>query len=411
MSAMNDVMLRARRGSREPVVTSVGYRVDAEVDWLVTGCTSALSDIEGALPARITERYGDGCLRLRFGNAVGTFDVPHLGKIETRSGKWTEEHFEQMLAELSDIAASLPFAGYESAALPYDRSIASRDDVLYHAFVYLRHILFERAPRHERLLPALEAIVREPHRQLIRRGRVVVLWNARRVGVATLRRIAEGSGEFVRIPGAPELARQLGGQVPANVLEQFVEYTLDTPENQFVRAFLVQAAGIVETMAHGAGNDRLGAAVRRDAKWMMAALAPYRRASIWNEVGATVHVPTASTVLGRRRGYCEVFRHSHKLRLATNLPLDRERITDLLEVKDIADLYELWCFFVVVDELRGLLGEAPIAEDRVTTTKNAVNGAVGIQGAVVVGCHGILQLEFFPIEGAGQALVLCTTPP
>lgn len=369
MTASAEVTLRARRSGAEPEKTVRGYRLDAEIDWLVTGPVNALGEIEAALPLRVTERYGDACMRLRFGNAVGRFEVPHLGQIETRSEKWTEEHFETMLAELTDIAVSLPFAGYESAALPYDRSIAARDDVLYHAFVYLRHILSDRAPRHERLLPALRAIVREPHRLLKRRRRVVDLWSARRVGVATLRRIAEGRGTFVQGGSAPALARQLVGRVPETVLEQYVEHTLDTPENRFVRAFLAQATGIIETIVRVVGDDRLGAAVRRDARWMTAALEPFRRAAIWEEVGDMVHVPAVSTVLQRRRGYRKVFRHSHQLRLAAKLPLDRERARDLLEVKDIADLYELWCYFVVVDELRRVLGEAPIAEDHVAATE------------------------------------------
>jgi len=42
-----------------------------------------------------------------------------------------------MLADLTDVAGGLPFTAGAATSLPYDRSIVSREDVLYHAFTYL----------------------------------------------------------------------------------------------------------------------------------------------------------------------------------------------------------------------------------------------------------------------------------
>ncbi len=68
-------------------------------------------------------------------------------------------------------------------------------------------------------------------------------------------------------------------------------------------------------------------------------------------------------MLQRRRGYRDVFRHFSLLRLATrHLPLSAHEARDLLEGKDIAALYEMWCYFRVVDVLRDLLGP-PLAAD------------------------------------------------
>jgi hypothetical protein len=90
---------------------------------------------------------------------------------------------------------------------------------------------------------------------------------------------------------------------------------------------------------------------------------PVLQHPLWSDVGPMIHFPAASTVLQRRRGYREVFQHFARLRLAARVPLAEKLVWNLLEAKDIAELYEVWCFFRVVPELKGLLAQwhkAPI---------------------------------------------------
>ena len=84
---------------------------------------------------------------------------------------------------------------------------------------------------------------------------------------------------------------------------------------------------------------------------MEASLMPIARHSMWEEVGRMVRIPFSSTVLQRRRGYRRVLQHFSRIRLAPMIPLDKEAIRDLLELKNIALLYELWTFFRIVHEL------------------------------------------------------------
>ena len=69
-----------------------------------------------------------------------------------------------------------------------------------------------------------------------------------------------------------------------------------------------------------------------------------------------VRIPFSSTVLQRRRGYRRVLQHFSRIRLAPMIPLDKEAMRDLLELKDIVTLYELWTFFRIVHELAVLEG-------------------------------------------------------
>lgn len=86
---------------------------------------------------------------------------------------------------------------------------------------------------------------------------------------------------------------------------------------------------------------------------------------LWIEVGPMVHLPTASKVLQGRRGYRELNRQFGKLQRATHIPLDESTAHDLLEAKDIAQLYEFWAYFVLARELKRRLGSTlrPIAHE------------------------------------------------
>ena len=125
----------------------------------------------GAKPTTIMRKYLFGNVvqsvpvigTLNAADAVGFVDLPHMGRIEVRSTKWNHEHFNRMLADLTRVASALPFTADAPTAIPFDRHIACRDEVLYHAFVYLRYVLSEAPSPDDRLMVALNVILNEPH--------------------------------------------------------------------------------------------------------------------------------------------------------------------------------------------------------------------------------------------------------
>jgi len=344
------------------------YVLQAEGAWIVEGPAAAIQAAQAAL-ADVSVPVTATALEVNFGNAVGLFRVPGLGRLDVVSGKWQHRHFEAMLADLMDEAGNLPFAAGAAAALPYDRSVAAREDVLYHAFVYLRRIVSDDdvASSDDRLLVALDHVLREPHRRFVRHREHVPLELAHRIDPGGLARLAAGQEELVSVRGTRAarlpLTGALRGHLPLRVEQVRVEATCDTPENRFVKAFLDQALGIVARVRQRTqqqGGVPAGAFARRirdDCERIERRLRPVRRHALWDEVGAMVHLPAGSTVLQRRRGYREVYRHFARLRLAARVPLAAEVVWDLLEARDIAELYELWCYFSLVRLLRDLLGD------------------------------------------------------
>ncbi len=350
--------------------------LDAEATWVVEGPSHEIDGVVADLGG-VCERVAETVVLLRFGNAVGRVDrAGALGALNVHSGKWTERDYDLMLEDLSRVTASLPFAPASPSSLPYERSELDARDVLYHAFVWLRHALLREQARE--LHDALAGVLRDPHRKLIREARVVPVELAGRVGGRALEDVASG-----RWPMTTEhkLGFAVGSKrvLPVSVAEDRARESIDTAENRFVRAFLDECAWVVDRVRQhlGRGETTLARRVRRDCDRLAEVLTAWRRAALWTEVGVMTHFPASSSVLQRRHEYRTVLRHHLMLRLGSRVPLDPDTVSRLLESKDIATLYELWATFAVLDEVTALLGP-PAESARVVTDHKGASVSWGL---------------------------------
>jgi hypothetical protein len=370
------VAIRAWKSGKHPELRDGRWQLRSERQWVLEGPRDKLADIEQLLPTRMWTRAGEGALVLNLVNSVGRLALPHVGApVDLRTGKLGEEDFQALLADLTRVATSLPFSAGDPASSPYMRGPAPQDEVLYHAFVYLRYILSDDAPTDDRLIPALELIQRAPYRRWQTERREVGIEALTRVDERTLFDLVTRAGAPARSPSlsaaGAALASRLGGQLPETVSERRIRATLDTPENRFVKAFIGQASGIIaRTRSEAEGRERNAFTDKLlgDCNRMDAALQPIVRHSMWEDVGTLTRIPFSSTVLQRRRGYRQVLRHFARIRLAPRIPLDRGEMRDLLELKDVALLYELWTFFRLADLVRELDGSPMRAAGTASTS-------------------------------------------
>ena len=388
--------------------TDRGYCLQSERKWVVEGDDQALTQIAHQLPSANRTWVGQQqrALILNLVNSVGVLELPHLGTLDLVTGKFGTDQFDAMLRQLTESATTLPFSANEAAAGRYSVSTAPRDEVLYHAFVYLRDILSDRAPDEVRLLPALEMIVREPHRLWRSHRRDVRIEAMTRVDAHTPLDLVTRPGMAVVAsslsPSGAKLAERLRWRLPEAVSERKIRPTADTAENRFVKAFIGQARTIIGRMRSAVSSRRPDVFRRnllRDCDRMEASLMPIARHSMWEEVGRMVRIPFSSTVLQRRRGYRRVLRHFSRIRLAPTIPLDKDGMRDLLELKNIALLYELWTFFRLVDEISALLGSPPVRSGRPTSDLFQTAFAAGGSFEWDAGVHLVYNQRFSRSRG------------
>ena len=350
---------------------SGALRLQAEVTYTVVGEPGELDALFDGLPPKVGQRRAARVLQLAFINAVGRFELPHLGAVDVRTGKFGEDDFAAMLTQLADEFAALPL---DAGSLAHDAFERGETAALprYLAFLYLRHITSDDAPDRQRLLPALQVILRHPHRRLVREPRWVPLERTHHVDPGRLAQLLTPRAGLARSTSKLPLATTLQGHLPSHAEESAPRTDLDVPENRFIRHFLDHAQALVRTF-RALAPTRSTSFRRRleaDCDHIARALDPVDRHPLWRELSPLRRLPLESTVLQRARGYKDILGHYLRLRQGPRIPLDPATAAELLELKNIATLYELWTFFAVYKTLRGILGDPT----RVGTPKSDDNG-------------------------------------
>lgn len=281
------------------------------------------------------------------------------------------DFFEALLEDLIKRSASLPFHVTQPTAFAADESSEAPTAI----FVY--HFLRQYAPE---IQMALETIINHPYRTLIDEDDLIPLPQAMQVESSELINILRQPQFLVRSSQSFPITRLLNGHAPTQLWQHRAEETLDTPPNRFAKQFLSELAD---------WSIRLG-----ELGWLIPHLptleairdelvyAQYQ--PFWTEIGSLVRFPAESQVLLKRRGYREwtqLWRRFHQARL----PVWRQ-IEEAIDARDIATLYEIWCFFALVDRIGDTL-EVGIVERRWQLDLSDEQG-LGYKSQVVFGQTG-----------------------
>ena len=273
-------------------------------------------------------------------------DLPPL-VVEVLSKKFPEpvEHlsfFRALLDDLVERCIQLPFA----FASPTVHAVVESPVPPSPLFVF--HFLRQHE---EALKEALTTVLQSPHRELRGEESLVPIGQVTSVGPWEIDWIVNHPADWAKAPHLP-VAKHLGGYAPSRVPQEQSAETLDTPPNRFVRYFieeLLRWLGSPSITRCGSGLQ----AIRSFLEWAS-------RCPMFDEIGQMTRFPVEAQVLLRRPGYREL------LQLWRLFNVARQPFFGLLQEaidsRNIATLYEFWCFFA----LTGLVAEAFGAEPSIT---------------------------------------------
>lgn len=203
---------------------------------------------------------------------------------------------------------------------------------------------------------ALTYVVAHPHRQLVRETRMTPVERIRRPSTATRRALMRGSGQ-----GAWEKTDGIGRHRSKLPASQPYE-TLDSAENRWLYLQLVHATSSLARLRHdftasqrprpGSKPSPRALAIAEELAGMEATLAPFLTLSPFAEASASVPQSFTSLTLQGRPGYREAYQAL--LRLNMSLTVTGEALS--IPIRDLSELYEIWCFLAVVSRVSEVLG-------------------------------------------------------
>jgi predicted component of viral defense system (DUF524 family) len=322
------------------------YRLVAEID--------VAEEIEVRINRQPVQKDLDGAFwSFDFQNQIGksTIEVSEKGQplpplvVEVLSNKFPTPHshlafYRTLLEDLVERSTRLPFT-FEALT---GHVVEEAPQPPAPLFVY--HFLRQHQ---ERLSDALETILHDPHRALYEEEAIVPLARVNTVDAEVIDWILGHSQEWVRAPCVP-VARHLQGYAPMEVWQRRAEETFDTAPNRFVRHFV---KGLAQWLAH----PEL-ARFSDDLIQARGAVETVQNTPLFDQVGEMRRFSTESQVLLKRDGYRELLQLWRLFNLARRPffgPLQ-----EAIDSRDIATLYEFWCFFALAEWLQAELGPATL---------------------------------------------------
>ena len=310
------------------------------------------------------EMLGEDQALLHFGNFVG---VAELGgrRLAVRSRRLASDQIDAMLDGIERRSAALPFSAASPVAATYRRDLAASPDVPYHAYAHLRDGMRALGP-HD-LPSAIGRILAHPHEQLIRGDPMPrPIGSVDRVDPDLFERVLTHPERLrvvdpARRIAASAVATALRNRLPETVDVRDPATSYDTLPNRFVLTAIDAAIRVARQFIAAAQRRRLPSMATNvsEAELYARRLERWRRHRIFDGLTPAREVPLHSTVLRGRPGYRELTRWYVDL-LATTRTGDRLGIGPLLELRDAAEIYELWCFFEVLAAVVRVLQVSPV---------------------------------------------------
>lgn len=286
------------------------------------------------------------------GNKCGTF------QIEVRSSKATYRNdYQYMLESITEYCTDLLMQHTSPVVQNFTQNYSAEPETVYQRFAFIKSIIDS-----EDFNDAVHRIISDPVTEWCEIEEDTDIRRIRKPGGAGLRQIASGRNR-IKIPDGHYLKNILD-DVPARIsLSRKIE-TADTSENRFVKHALEVFSGfcsMVRSMLSSAGRESFrtySEALRLEEK-----LDQILNHSLFRQISKPSTLPLNSPVLQRKEGYREILRAWLMFDLAAKLIWSGGDDVYKAGKRDVAQLYEYWLFFRLLEILKDIFDIEPDSTD------------------------------------------------
>lgn len=222
----------------------------------------------------------------------------------------------------------------------------------------------------EHLERALDQVAAQPHVQLVRERQMRAPERIKRPSSSVRRALVRSQGE------GPWVRSALGSRHRSRLPAEVPQETLDTPEHRWLAAQLRGAVtSLAELRRHVLSRSDAGTISKRasaidvELRGMEERLSPFLQRSPLAEALNMTEGAFSSLALLGRPGYREAYQSLMRLRMSTHVGGEALQ----LPIRDLADLYEIWCFVAVVALVAEVLGVTVDARQLVKIEDNGIH--------------------------------------
>ncbi|MCZ8382247.1 DUF2357 domain-containing protein [Mycobacterium sp. CPCC 205372] len=302
--------------------------------------------------------------RLRPGQAVGRLRIQVVDCATKLAGSADvdvlavkldhETEYRQMLTDVSSLAAEAVLQGFAPSLVDLAPSELPAE------LLYLRFAMIAAYLQDSLFGAAIARVTSQPHRTWVSEEEVRPIGSPFPAGAAFHRAVRAPGRRVPWAGGSSTLA-----SLPAALTRNRTEASVDNSANQFVKFALERWRTVALELLDGlslasrkieSGPLRRGQQIATD---VGAQLDEYLAHPLFRDVSPLRRMPTSDQVLLKRAGYREIFRTFAVTESGPTVRIDRGDMTDVFAAsqRNIATLYEFWCFLALVDSLGRVCGE------------------------------------------------------
>lgn len=265
-----------------------------------------------------------------------------------------ETEYRQMLTDISAFAAEAALQGFAPSLLDLTPSELPAE------LLYLRFAMIAAYLQDPGFEAAIARVTSQPHRTWLSEQEIRPVGSPFPSGAA-FRRAIRAPGRRVPWKGGPAALTSL----PAALSRDRTEASVDNSANQFIKFALERwravATELLDMLSRSSQKVETGPLRRgrQTASDVAAQLDEYLAHPLFREVSSLRRMPTSDQVLLKRAGYREIYRTFAMTELGPTVRIDRGELSDVFAAsqRNVATLYEFWCFLALVSSLGRVCGE------------------------------------------------------
>ena len=267
--------------------------------------------------------------------------------VEVRSKKLDyDTEYSDMIANLAEYASGLMFSVNASLYQHHIQSKKESINTLYDYFMILEYLF-----RPQNLPSVCEYISRNLYKLLDNTTELVPSAHASNIGAGEIAELCCNPQHIIETTQKYSIYEDNGHHyVPLMINENTYEDTIDVPENRFFKYFLEFIRDLICKLYKNSGENQIKDSLEKYYNSINSILSQ----RYFNDISRLEQIPLNSQVLQKKEGYREILKYY--LLFEFGLRISFDDLTDKFRgfEKEINQVYEIWCYFQlieIIDEL------------------------------------------------------------
>lgn len=307
---------------------------------------------------------------------VGTLEIPIFKtgeekscgsiKLEVRSVKSEyREDYRDMLEFITEKCTDLLLQSNSPVTQQFDIDPDNDSQSLYQKFAFIKSVISS-----DEFHDAINRIITSPVTVWAESSEQKDIRSVRKFTNRSIKELVKGSNRF-KLPSNHNLRRFGLKTIPERIISAKKIDSVDTPENRFIKHALETFLKFCSDINKA---SRIGTRLDVESKVLCDELESHLHHSIFQEISRPTTLKLNSPVLQRKEGYREVLRAWLMFELAAKLVWKGGEDVYGAGKKDIANLYEYWLFFKLLELLESIFEIEPKhVSELIETTDDGLN--------------------------------------